>query len=306
MAKGKEFESIVAIITRTLIDEAEVKSPDFLPDIETGELRQVDCSIVSKTGPYSLLIIQEARDRKRPVSVSYVEEVIQKAKSVGAQKAAIVSSKGFSCHARKKAASNRIDLFTLDEAESEDWKRWSWISVEELTVHLRRGEIRDVTIQLDDKVDTKAINLELLSKRYPEGMIPVNDKVFYDGKTGFWFSPSDIMKSSHVEKLFERVKPGAPPVQWKIKLDVSGKEVYVDVGDSKLPIKTLCIRAQAWIEVEESPLKHLAYTRDAQKGQRLAEYAEASFEHEGEKVSVALVRDKQKGAIRAFGKVSKI
>lgn len=65
MANGKAFEEIVSRITQALAEEAVVKAPDFLPDVDTGEVRQVDCSTRFKVGTFSPLIIQEARDHTR-------------------------------------------------------------------------------------------------------------------------------------------------------------------------------------------------------------------------------------------------
>lgn len=122
MAKqGKIFEDLVYTISKCLHERAIVTLDDRLPDKDTGRNRQIDISIRLKDGPTEFLAIIEARDRSRPVGIGYVEQVNSKRESVGADKAIIVSKKGFYKTALEKAKRYNIDTYSLEEALEEDW-----------------------------------------------------------------------------------------------------------------------------------------------------------------------------------------
>jgi hypothetical protein len=119
--KGKLFEDLVYTISKCLHERAEVVLDDRLPDKDTGRKRQIDISVCLKDGPAEFLAIIEARDRSRPVGVEYIEQVESKRKSVCADKAVVVSNKGFYKNALEKARSYRIYTLTLKEARENDW-----------------------------------------------------------------------------------------------------------------------------------------------------------------------------------------
>ena len=121
---GKEFEALVAWIKACLRGKATVTPNDKIVDVNSGKKRQIDVSIRVRDGADETLTIVEVRDHGRPVSTPYVESVITKRDSVGADVAMIVSRSGFYRPARRTAEANRVRLFTFSEALSDDW---AWI-----------------------------------------------------------------------------------------------------------------------------------------------------------------------------------
>jgi hypothetical protein len=129
--KGRNFEEVVKLIEETIAGEKiEVKSPDYIPDKDTGQPREVDISLRGKIGSSNVLIIIECRDRMKnpPQDTTWIEQITCKRNSVGADKVIAVSSKGFTEPAKIKAQKNEIELRTFDEICPEEINRWFFSS----------------------------------------------------------------------------------------------------------------------------------------------------------------------------------
>jgi hypothetical protein len=116
MKTGKEFEELISYLHSCMADKAKVESNVFLIDKDTGKKRQIDILITITDGFYTLRIIVEVRDHKRPVGVEYVGAVDNKKHSVRANMAVIVSKSGFYKPALEKAQSLGIRALTYQEA----------------------------------------------------------------------------------------------------------------------------------------------------------------------------------------------
>ncbi|HUI39919.1 MAG TPA: restriction endonuclease, partial [Methanothrix sp.] len=103
--KGRDLELLVAFLENHLGPLGiEIKSPDYIQDKDTSQLREVDISLRSKIGSSNILAIVECRDRKGDEDVTWIEQLSRKRESVGADKAVAVSSSGFSDPAIIKAS----------------------------------------------------------------------------------------------------------------------------------------------------------------------------------------------------------
>jgi hypothetical protein len=121
----REFEKLVARIEQAMSPSgAEVKSPDHIPDKVTGQLREVDASIRYKVGTCPILITIECRDRSSVEDVQWIEQLLEKKRSVGAAMTVAVSSSGFSEPAIKKATALGIEIRTLTEAAPNEFVHW--------------------------------------------------------------------------------------------------------------------------------------------------------------------------------------
>lgn len=118
---GKPYEELVGVLSRYLHKNAIITCNDKIADITTGQKRQIDISIRIKDGPTNFLAIIEARDRSRKVGVDYIEQIKSKRDSVRADKAIVVSNKGFAKTAIKKAGHYGIETYSLAEALRKDW-----------------------------------------------------------------------------------------------------------------------------------------------------------------------------------------
>lgn len=122
--KWKKFEDLAAHVQQSLSPEAEVKQNEYILGKRSKRQRQIDIALRKKVGQYELLIIIDCKDNKRPVDVKGVESFIGLTKDVGANKGAIISAKGFTKSAYRRAIDAGVDLYTLVDAEAEEWQSY--------------------------------------------------------------------------------------------------------------------------------------------------------------------------------------
>ena len=134
--KGRELEKLVANLETLLSDTAiAVKSPDYVPDVITGRLREVDVSLRAKAGSVDLLVILEVRDRKNKDDVTWIEQLATKKADVGASKIVAVSSSGFSQTAQDTALRYGIELRTIESLTIDTIQSWFRVTHVELARH---------------------------------------------------------------------------------------------------------------------------------------------------------------------------
>jgi hypothetical protein len=64
--RGRDLELLVSRLEQLvggLDDRVEIKSPDYIPDKDTGELREVDVALRTRMGSAGVLVVLETRDR---------------------------------------------------------------------------------------------------------------------------------------------------------------------------------------------------------------------------------------------------
>jgi hypothetical protein len=113
--RGRSLELLVKRIREHQSPEAIVRSPDFIADRDTGEMREVDIGVhVPREGGETFIAI-ECRDRKAVQSVEWVEQLISKKQSVGADVLIAVTASDFFRPARIKALKNGVLLARLSK-----------------------------------------------------------------------------------------------------------------------------------------------------------------------------------------------
>jgi len=121
-SKWKLFEQTVKQIYELLDKNAVIKLDDKILGKDSEVLRQIDVSIRSKVATHDILLIIECKDHNRKTTITDIEALKEKMNDVNADKAILISKKGFSKSAHKKALRSGIDLCLIHDAESRDWK----------------------------------------------------------------------------------------------------------------------------------------------------------------------------------------
>src|SRR4051794_22217478 len=98
-----------------------IESPKRILDKITNELREHDVVLTYTHQHHEITVAIECRDRSRPVGSNAIEEFRSKCESTGIHSGIIVSPKGFSRPAIRKAAHYNIRCLTLEEIERFDW-----------------------------------------------------------------------------------------------------------------------------------------------------------------------------------------
>lgn len=90
--------------------DATIRSPEFIPDIDTGQPREIDVGIRVPRNGDSIFIAIECRDRTSMQAVEWVEQLVSKKQSIGADVLVAVTSSRFSKPARIKALKHGVIL----------------------------------------------------------------------------------------------------------------------------------------------------------------------------------------------------
>jgi hypothetical protein len=122
MKKGTQFENLTAEVFSILCRSAAgscVERNVFM--MGSDGKRQIDVKMTTNIGPISVTTIIECRDYKGILDVTHVDGLHSVMQDVLANQAILVTRKGFSSKAKRKAARLGILLFTLDEARKLNW-----------------------------------------------------------------------------------------------------------------------------------------------------------------------------------------
>ena len=93
----QKFQELIAhiesfLVSQNLSSSPIVKSPDYIPDLDTGRKREVDASIRYKVGSIENLTIIECRKRKHKQDVTWIEQLSSKKDNLGAHQFIAVSN----------------------------------------------------------------------------------------------------------------------------------------------------------------------------------------------------------------------
>lgn len=138
--KWREYEKITAQIYKTLSSQAIVTHNDKIYGHDSKKERQIDISIRQNIGPHTMLIIVQCKDYKDKIDVNDVGELIAVVKDVRANMGVMVSNSGFTDGAINLAKENGIQLCSLYDAQSSNWRNMVKIPI--LCVVVRPIQIR--------------------------------------------------------------------------------------------------------------------------------------------------------------------
>ncbi len=116
--KWQEYQEAVAVFYEQLEGFGNVRRNVFLPDLVTGQPRQIDVMIDLNERGHSLSMLIDAKFHSTPLDVKDIEEVAALSQAVGANKAIIVAANGYTDPAMVKAKSIQCDLMTLNIEEA--------------------------------------------------------------------------------------------------------------------------------------------------------------------------------------------
>jgi hypothetical protein len=122
MPDWRDLEILVAKIQRQLAPDATVEHNVKLPGLRTGTPRQIDVLVRQNIGQYEMRIVIDCKDYAKPVDVNDVDAFAGLVQDIGANKAAMVSPKGFTDTAKKRAVDLCMDLFSPVDTDSHKWR----------------------------------------------------------------------------------------------------------------------------------------------------------------------------------------
>jgi hypothetical protein len=228
----QKFERMVAMIEHTFAPNAVVKSPDKVPDIVSGELRDVDATIRTMVGSVPTLVAIECRKRKSAQDVMWIEQLAAKRLNIGANAMIAVSEKGFSEPAIDMARRHNITLRTLEDVSN-------------------AGEIRKMFDGVEVQVELVNLNLQAVGIRLAGGHAVNWDElpIVTAERTVDRLIRGDILLDDagqplDVRSLLDRtetddVSVDGPPVTKRLVITTAPDRVFVRTVDGLKPVEVL-------------------------------------------------------------------
>lgn len=177
----REFERLIARIEKAMAPSgAIVKTPDRVLDKTTGNSREVDATIRYQVGTCPILITIECRDRTSIEDVTWIEQLVEKKRSIGASITVAVSSSGFTEPAIAKAMASGIEVRTLADTTADDFVKW--LRFQNVVVKILKSEVTSLRFDLYDVPDGAEISpvlQELYKRQGPQAPLLIRTS---DGK----------------------------------------------------------------------------------------------------------------------------
>lgn len=228
-----------------------VKSPEFVEGRNSGTTREVDVSLRGQIGSASIFVMVECRDRSRPATVQWIDEVATKADDVGASKVVVVSSSGFATTAREYAQRLGIDTRTLSELESADSLAWL-IHVPVIAVEYKRIEFVSVSVGLATGSDGPAPN----PGEAPQ--VGARTTLFRRKKDGM---PADLMDAwaDVSEKVYDSERPDRRRQTVVLNYVNPDDRFQLQIRGQWWDVESLRLVVEVWIDIVEQPLSQFRY-----------------------------------------------
>lgn len=121
MADWFDYQKLAASIYQELERNAVVTHDDKILGHSTGVTRQIDVSIRADVAGHTILVIVQAKHRRRPADVNVVGEFKAVVDDVRASKGVLICSAGFTKPALDYGQKVGIDLCTAHDATSRTW-----------------------------------------------------------------------------------------------------------------------------------------------------------------------------------------
>jgi hypothetical protein len=240
----KQFERLVARIEATLAPKgAVVRSPDRIPDLITGSLREVDGSIRLNVGSASILITLESRRRGAVQDDTWIEQLATKKEKIGAAKTIAVSSSGFSEPAKITARTKGIELRNLREITDEEILGWlpSSVLLTKVGLHLT---LKKISAELENSQQ------EYIFQPDESGSIRALIRV-YDGK---FVSPYDVLNLLVRTNTLTNVPLDGTKVGYLVTAHLPKGALQVQSDNGSELITSISFELQCWHKVSTSSL----------------------------------------------------
>jgi hypothetical protein len=203
MSSYRDLELLVSRIEGALAPVgAIIRSPDRIPDLLTGEPREVDVSIRHRVGSVQLLVTVECRDRGRSEDVTWIEQLATKRDHIGAAHTIAVSSTGFSGPAILAAKRHGISTRIIGELSDTDMREWiDEVEIEEIYTACQLGRLHLVY-----EGDHKSAHMDpVVERTWTEHGFDA--KIFTERSTGSHLSLVDLIRRA---ALAGRSTPAEP------------------------------------------------------------------------------------------------
>lgn len=245
---------------------AQIESPAWIPDKDTGEPREVDVLVRLPYAHQPVTITIECRKHKARQDVRWIEQLAQKRASVGADRTVAVSQSPFTEPAKRKAAQLGIELRTFSELDADELLGEAYSLV--FYFEKRNSENLRMEVECGPILDHPGIPLPPLPGELRDVLErqDLERPVFLDVRSGEKRSLWDIWKTALWDPVFEGLAPGDPAQQRTLDVRLPDNPAPFRT-ESDPPVYLWSMRVTADFSVERVNLEPCAsYEYRDQKG----------------------------------------
>ena len=251
--RSNKFQKLVFLLKKQLAGGAGVTESKMLKDLVTGSEREVDVCVDTKVASHPVVVSIECTDRKRVVDVKWVEEMKAKHEQLATNALVLISSKGFSTEAVRKAQAYNIQTLKFDETTEDDIERIF-------------GNLDSLWSKVFTLVPTKVkVRVAAIEKLPAENITALPDYSIHAADGSVIATMRDLIQdwiqSGEIKE--ELAKKGEEShksfvVGWKLPKYKDGRSLYLQKLSPRIlrPIELIEVSGACKFEVSRFPLRH--------------------------------------------------
>lgn len=251
--RSNRFQKLVFLLKKQLADRASVTESKMLKDLVTGREREVDVCIETEVTSHPLVVSIECTDRTRVASVKWVEEMKAKHEHLATNALVLISRKGFSAEAIRKAKAFNIQTLTFDETTEEDIDRIF-------------GNLDSLWSKVFNLSPTKVkVRVAVVGKLPVENVIVKPDHNIHTADGTFIATFGNLVKdwlqSGEIREEFAKKGEESHKsfvVVWNFPKDMDGQSLYMQKLSPRVlrPIELIEVSGSCKFEISRFPLRH--------------------------------------------------
>lgn len=275
-----EITKLVSTLEELLSeDKAEIKSPDYIEDKITGELRKVDISINKIIGSVSVLIIIECKDNSILDDTLWIEQIAQKRDAIKASKAVAVFSGYLSDSAAEKASHLNIGTRLISKITLDDIS--DWFQAQYMTEWVYHVDFLRVTLRAEKDEQKKLDNF--IKSNFFNKKLDTNENIFLNTADNKEYSLDHVWRgilSKKRKEIYSGVNQTGEKVRRTLFSSFSNPKSRYQIITDNGPVDILEIRktCDLWIEENRVPF---ALSQYSSKDDQLVDSVGAKIEANG-------------------------
>jgi hypothetical protein len=281
-SSGRDLEQLVALLERHLSGSGvSVRSPDNIPDVVTGDPIKIDVSLRGRVGSIEVLVIMECRDRAEPGDRPWIEQLVGRRESVGAQRAVAVA-RSFSQPAVDAARRFHIDLRRIEDLDPSEVMGWFQLRV----IHKveRRLVLHGATINIEPPPEV-ATSLPPVEQVIAEWRAAGALLWSIEGQSAT--VPAAVASEPRV---FQGILPGAPPIRREVDLAYNPQSRFsLKCNGHLIPVTRIHADVELSLLLTEIPIAEVR--QYAGEAGTLVQTVAFHLEHQGTVIALEAHRD---------------
>ncbi|MBU1143292.1 MAG: hypothetical protein KKH92_06575 [Firmicutes bacterium] len=282
-----------------LEDNAEIKSPDYIEDKTTGELRKIDISIRKKIGSVPILIMIECKDDSISDDTLWIEQIAQKRDALKASKAVAVFNGYLNDNAIQKALYLNVETRLISKITSDDVS--SWLHAKYMTQWIYNVDFLRVSFKTEKEEQGKLH--ELIKKNFSNKKLSTDKDIFLNSEDNKNYSFNHIWKgilSKKREEIYMDVYPKNGRIRRTLMTSFSNPNSRYQIlsDNNKIDILKIKIICDLWIEEKLVPFNINEYSSE---DNQLVDTIGVQFEANEKKYNLNIHKDLKSGNMYISG-----